>query len=240
MKEEQKKPTPPYLSMSKLAKLVEVITSRNMSQINPSYFIGQGFSQADAYVAINSLRFLGLIDNASNTTASFRKFQLVGAQGKKEVVEIIKSSYSKLFESFVVGNPYDAASEENLINDFMIQYEISKRIAVPATKAFLWLCEFAGLREITIKTQERKKRNPINKKTGQTKQDVPAQNKEGNFPTQQTTAQTIPANSAGTHVFNDSGFGWKLQIISGAPLTAEIKRLLVDISEKLDILNTPT
>ena len=117
--------------MSKLAKLVEIVKSRNIVQVNPTHFITQGFSQADAYVAINSLRFLGLVDENNNTTDSFRKFQLVGEQGKKGMEEIIKSAYSKLFESFANGNPYDEINRDNLINDFMIQYNISKRIAEP-------------------------------------------------------------------------------------------------------------
>ncbi|MFA5127657.1 MAG: DUF5343 domain-containing protein [Patescibacteria group bacterium] len=164
MNQENKQITPPYLSMAKLAKLVEIVKSRNMTQVNPTHFITQGFSQADAYVAINSLRFLGLVDDNNNTTDLFRKFQLVGEQGKKGMEEVIKSAYSKLFESFANGNPYDEGNEDNLINDFMIQYAISKRIAGPASKAFVWLCEQAGLREQSIKIQERKIRVTSTKK----------------------------------------------------------------------------
>jgi hypothetical protein len=41
------------------------------------------------------------------------------------------------------------------------------------------------------------------------------------------------------HVFKDGGNGWRLnlQVISNVPITSEIKKLFIDISEKISQIN---
>lgn len=147
--------TPPYLSVAKLDKLFGILSSRNIIQVTQDYFFTQGFSKADAYLAVGTLRFFGLVDDSGKTNESLRSFQLVGNQKKKKIEEIVRSSYALLFQIFASNAPYKS-SKDDLINEFITQYKISKRIADPAVRAFLWFCERAGLREPSIKVQERK------------------------------------------------------------------------------------
>lgn len=164
--------TPPYLSIPKLDRLIEIIGSRNLSQITPDHFTSRDFSKADAYLAMGTLRFLGLVDENGNTTESLKKFQLVGDQKKKAVENVIKNAYIKLFGVFVDKAPYEI-DEKELINEFIVEYGMSKRTAPSAVKAFLWLCEKAGLREESIKVQKRAKRevvdSPLNHQNAITK-----------------------------------------------------------------------
>ena len=60
----------PYLSASKMDKLMELVSERSLSNIKTTYFKPYGFGHADAYLAINSLRFLGLI-NEDGTEFTF-------------------------------------------------------------------------------------------------------------------------------------------------------------------------
>ncbi len=154
--------TPPYLSILKLNKLIETISSRNIAQISLDHFTSRDFSKADAYLAMGTLRFLGLILENGETTESLKKFQLIGDQRKKAVEGVIKTAYSKLFATFIDKAPYDV-DEKELINEFTVQYGMSQRTAPSAVKAFLWLCGKAGLVEDTIKIQNRtKKENGVN------------------------------------------------------------------------------
>lgn len=238
MKEEKKTTVPPYLSVTKLAKLVDIISTRNLWQVTPAHFTAQNFSKPDAYLALGTLRFLGLIDDSGNATSSLRNFQFTGEKRQKGVEEVVRSSYSKLFDTFIGNKPFDAGESE-LINDFMVQFDMSKRTAGPAARAFLWLCEQAGLKEATIKIQQREKKDNTNKRGKQAQQDRSLQDEGDNSHDQNTMKIPAPINLTGTHTFTDSGVGWKLQIASNTPLSSEVKRSLVDISEKLDMINKP-
>lgn len=153
----QNTPTPPYISIPKLARLVEIIGSRNLSQITADHFTSRDFGKADAYLAMGTLRFLGLIEENGNTTESLKKFQLVGDQKKKAIEEVVKTAYKKLFGAFVDKAPYEI-DEKELVNEFIVEYGMSQRTSPSAVKAFLWLCGKAGLVEETIKIQKRAKR----------------------------------------------------------------------------------
>lgn len=142
----------PYLSAAKMGRLMELVSQRSLASVTPDYFKNYGFGQADAYLAINTLRFLKIIDEYGKSTDNLRKFQLRGDTRNNEVQEILKDAYNKLFS--VKNDPFNL-SKEDLTNEFMHHYSISRRIAISAVPAFLKLCEFAGLVEqgsvLTIK-----------------------------------------------------------------------------------------
>lgn len=134
----------PYLSAAKMEKLMELVSERSLSTISHDYFKNYGFGQADAYLAINTLKFLGVIDDKGKSTDVLRKFQLRGDTRNSEVQPILKTAYKKLFDA--VNDPHKL-SKDDLANEFMHHYSLSRRVAISAVPAFLKLCEFAGLLE---------------------------------------------------------------------------------------------
>lgn len=134
----------PYLSAAKMEKLMELVSERSLSTIAPDYFKNYGFGQADAYLAINTLKFLGVIDVKGKSTDALRKFQLRGDTRNSEVQPILKKAYKKLFDA--VNDPHKL-SKDDLANEFMHHYSLSRRVAISAVPAFLKLCEFVGLLE---------------------------------------------------------------------------------------------
>ena len=121
---------------------MELISQRSLSNVMPEYFKNYGFGQADAYLAINTLKFLGIIDDNGKTTDELKRFQLRGDTRNSEVQEILKVAYKRLFD--VIQEPYKL-SKDDLTNEFMHHYGLSRRIAPSAVSAFLKLCEFCGL-----------------------------------------------------------------------------------------------
>lgn len=134
----------PYLSAAKMEKLMELVSERSLSSITPEYFKNYGFGQADAYLAINTLKFLGIVEDSGKSTEVLRKFQLRGDTRNTETQQILKVAYKKLFG--VIGEPHKL-SKDDLTNEFMHHYSLSRRVAVSAVPAFLKLCEFSGLLE---------------------------------------------------------------------------------------------
>lgn len=134
----------PYLSASKMGKLMELISERSLINITAEYFKNYGFGQVDAYLAINTLKFLGVIDDNSKATNLLRKFQLRGDTRNIEVQGVLKTAYQKLFDTV---NEPQKLSKDDLTNEFMHHYALSRRVAISAVPAFLKLCEFAGLVE---------------------------------------------------------------------------------------------
>ena len=156
MKEQEKSKTVPYLSASKMGKLMELVSERSLQNVSASYFKSYGFGEADAYLAMNALRFLKLIDETDKPTELARKFQLRGEARNKEAGTAIKTSYKELFEA--VEKPYELP-KDHLVNEFMHNYKLSNRVAQSAVPAFLKLCEFAGLVEegsVLTRTREQK------------------------------------------------------------------------------------
>lgn len=162
MKEDNKIEPPVYLSVKKLEKVFSLIAVRSMTSFNPAYFVTHSFASSDANLAIAALRFLGLIDNNSNSTSLMTKMGYKGGAKKEALAEMVKIAYGKLFEN--VPEAY-AMDKDELHNDFMHIYKISARVASGAVPAFVYLCEQAGLREIQGQSKTEKTPVPISKKT---------------------------------------------------------------------------
>lgn len=136
--------TPPYLSITKLEKVMGLVSSRNFSKISIETFRNYGFGQFDAQLAISLLRFLNLIDDEGVPTESISKLYLPSEARKQEFEKILKNAYRKLFE--LIAEPQNLSSDE-LLSDFRIQYGLSDRLAKAAVPTFIKLCELGGLKE---------------------------------------------------------------------------------------------
>lgn len=143
-KKSQKSPTAPYLSITKLEEVIELVSNRTYGEFTPAIFKNRGFSNADALLAMNTLKFLNLITNDGKPTEQIAKIGLKGDARKEAFKEIIKKAYKKLFD--VVPAPQNLPSDE-IFNEMKTQYEISSRIARQAVPVFLKIAEFAGLKK---------------------------------------------------------------------------------------------
>jgi hypothetical protein len=144
MVEEKKQTTVPYLSASRMGKVMELVSERSLQNPSVLYFKSYGFGDGDAFLAMNVLRFLKLVDEKDKPTERAKKFQLRGEARNKEVEAAIRESYRELFA--VAEKPYEL-SKDDLANELMNSYSLSRRVSKSAVPAFLKLCEFAGLVE---------------------------------------------------------------------------------------------
>lgn len=139
---------PPYLSVTKLVRLLEVISTRNLPKVGVTELDNYGIIGTDRYIALSALKFLGIIDDQGIPTSRMKQLQLKGEARATALKEIVQASYKKLFDT--VSEPYQLDGNE-LINDFQTGYGASPRIAKVAVPAFLFLCEEAGFKERTTK-----------------------------------------------------------------------------------------
>src|SRR3989344_4900475 len=105
--------TVPYISASKMDKIMELVSERSLNNVSHAYF------------EMNVLRFLGLIDDGDKATDLAKKFQLKGDARDKEVQVVIKSAYAKIFE--ITEKPYEL-SKDDLANEFIHNYNLTRRI----------------------------------------------------------------------------------------------------------------
>lgn len=161
MEDPQKPMSPIYLSVKRLDKVLSLINARSMTSVNPDYFLSFSFSSSDANLAIASLRFLGLIDNNSNSTPLMTKMGYKGEAKTEALIEIIKTAYCELFKMAPEAHNMD---KDELHNDFMHTYKISSRVASSAVPAFIYLCEQAGLRKTQTQSKTKEISDSKNKK----------------------------------------------------------------------------
>jgi hypothetical protein len=161
---QQKQITPPYLSISKLEKSIELISNRSFNEIAVVLFTANGFSNVDALLAISALKFLGLVNDNGIPTELMSKLRLKGDIRKKEFEGIIRAAYRKLFET--IDTPQNLSSDD-LFNAFHAHYSnLSDRVIRAAIPVFLKLCEFAGLREEgSVVARKRRLNNGLAKKS---------------------------------------------------------------------------
>ncbi|MDO8577458.1 MAG: DUF5343 domain-containing protein [Candidatus Wildermuthbacteria bacterium] len=163
--EKTKQPLPPYLSLPKVKALFELVSTRSLNGVTLDELRTYGFGGTDANVAIATLRFLGLVDSEGKSTDQWRKLQLTGDVKKVELRGIIKVAYHAIFER--VEEPYKLTRDE-LLNEFLIVYRTTPRIARAAAPVFLWLCGRADLvEEINVrKVRKNSKHSPSPKERG--------------------------------------------------------------------------
>lgn len=141
---EKKELSPVYLSVSKLDQVIRLLSTRSPKEVSLSTLQSHEFGRYDAVVAVGALKFLGLIDDEGKPTPLMSKIQYEGDARKAEWEKIVRQAYQSLFE--VLKTPQDIPVNE-LSNDMMSTYGVTKRVAKPAALSFLKLCEYAGLKE---------------------------------------------------------------------------------------------
>lgn len=143
----KKKGLPPYLNLVKFTALVEKITKTNPKALSPSSLKDE-YGATDASIAMGALRFLGIVDaNGGVVTETIKKFQKLDTDARtKEISEVVKTTYGELFEHIVGGDPQDLP-QKKLEGAIQEVYNVTPRIAGPAARAFVFLCEEAGLKD---------------------------------------------------------------------------------------------
>jgi len=213
--------TPPYLSVAKIERTIELVSNRNFTEVNVPLFVGYGFNKIDAQLAVSMLRFLGVINEEGESTDLMPKLRLTGEARKTEFEKIVRAAYKKLFGA--VDNPQNLPSDD-LRNEFVVQYHLSSRVVRTAIPAFIKLCEYAGLKEEgSVVGRIRRPAGTKSEKAHQVKQSV-----------QPKTAKNA---SGRTHRYEDSsGDGHELisvadgRLLLSAPIGAKDKLLNADDS----------
>lgn len=141
----KREPKPPYIGLSDLEKLIDHLSTRSLKTIGVDELImGKGFKKSVAYQSLGALRFLGLISEDGAVTEAGRSLRLEGDKREEELKEIVRTAYKVIFSR--IDDPYsDSVSKDDLLNDFLVGYNLSKRLAESAVPAFLWLSAKAGL-----------------------------------------------------------------------------------------------
>lgn len=142
---ESSKITPPYISISKLEKTVSILSARTYSEVSPVIFQSNGYSKLDSNLAINALKFLGLVDEQNKATDQMSLLRQKGDAQKKAFEQIVRAAYKPLFDA--VQDPQNMESID-LTNAFNANYpHLSDRVIRTAIPVFIKLCEYAGLKE---------------------------------------------------------------------------------------------
>jgi hypothetical protein len=155
-KEKTRKDKPPYIGVGALKRLLKLLSSRSFNKIVAEDLTARGFVKSVSFQALQSLRFLGLLDDSGNALKKMKILALKGKEKEEKLQELIKEAYSELFASVVDGAPYKLQRDE-LHNEFVALYGLSSRLATTATPAFLWLCAEAGF-EVSERPESREKK----------------------------------------------------------------------------------
>jgi len=159
---ETNKQTPPYIGVNKLNDTIDIISKKSYSEVSPIIFESNGFGKLDALLAIRLLKFLGVLDEQGNPNNEvMSKLRLTGDERKKAFADIVRISYSGLFET--IDEPQNLSSEA-LDNAFLAHYpDLSRRVLKSVKPVFFRLCELAGLREEGIVKSRAGKSNLVRK-----------------------------------------------------------------------------
>ncbi len=149
------------MSVPGIEKVMNIASSRNLTEATIALFMGYEFRPADAGLAVSALKFLNVVDDNGKPTSDMEKLRLKGDAGKQAFEKILRTAYKKLFDA--VDNPHQLPSDE-LHNEMVVQYKLTPRVARTAVPVFLKLCEYAGLKEEGSITS--KKRQPKTEKSG--------------------------------------------------------------------------
>ncbi len=137
---------PPYLSVPKIDLLLEKISKMSIRRFDNQTVSTLGFSGSDISLAITALKFLGIVNNDGDTNQSvIASFQISSKEKRdSEIQKIIMESYSDLYQ--ILPNAH-LASKDDITDSMKITYELSPRVARGAAPAYIFLCQYAGIRQ---------------------------------------------------------------------------------------------
>ena len=155
-----KRGTPPYVSITNLQNVFNLLENRSFSQLGLNDLTSRGFSRTDAFQSLHALRFLGFLDNKGNLINN-QKLSLKGEAKTEALKEVVKNSYKKLYD--INPNP-EKLSKDALYNEFLAVYGLSPRLINSALPLFLWLCKTAEIPVEEKNLPRMRQNNTSNKK----------------------------------------------------------------------------
>lgn len=154
--------SPIYLSSTRLERIFDILSTRNLSHIDRDYLNGLGFTNADASLAITGLKFLKILNDNGEISKDIQvKFQLKGDPKTQALKTIIEDAYAEFFNR--VPKPFEL-SKVDLHNEFKTTYKLSPRLTQSAIPTFKWLCELVGLKDDPRSAERPTKKILIEKK----------------------------------------------------------------------------
>ncbi len=137
------KKTPPYMSVAKLDQLFALLGTHSFSKLTMNDLKLRGFSEPDAFLAIQALKFLGMISDEGVPTERARVLSMKAEGKEQKLQEIVREAYKELFDTVPSA---ELLNRDNLHDELMAVYKISPRLANTAVPIFIWLCGKAGIK----------------------------------------------------------------------------------------------
>ncbi|MCL6096565.1 MAG: DUF5343 domain-containing protein [Patescibacteria group bacterium] len=133
---------PPYVSVSKMHELLDLLANRSFSEISAQDLIDRGFAASDATQGVQGLKFLGVLDSKGKATQNMTTLSIRGEAKKEGLKNIIREAYKNIFDT--IPN-IESLTRDELYNEFVAQYKLSPRLASTAVPVFIWLCRESGI-----------------------------------------------------------------------------------------------
>jgi len=165
-----KKINPPYAPVGWLSKAFDTFNSVKLNKVDKKTIRTYDLtSPGNESKMLAALRFLGIIDEKNNTNMQrYNALSFSGDRKKEELSKIVRTSYSRLFETIP---DLEKAEFDILKNFFISEYEYSGVLAEASVKAFAFFCKEAGmplsediLKKTDIKRRKRKSKEKVKKK----------------------------------------------------------------------------
>ena len=225
--EKDKQINPPYGSNKKLREALRLLSTRSFSKLTLDDLTSRGFTKTDAFQTLAGFRFLGLI-NEDGTTNDLSRLHSIGDKRTEYLAEILKKSYSDIFKTASEANKLP---REELFNEFLAVYKLTRRLATTAVPNFLWLCKEAGLEVAEeLVTREHRKQDR-NKREARLPKETLKPQKENIVPTS-TASETNQFLTLDTGVFKLS-IPNKPEIVQALG-DGEFKKILEGIKEAIE------
>ncbi len=163
-KQEKTELRPPYASSGQADQMIDLLRRTTPKKIDTKFIVDSKIATpTNAFRIMDLVKWLGVcnVDGTINNEI-VGKLKFVGEERKKHLIEMIKKSYDKLFESVDIS----IAQKEDIMNFFVSNYGYGFHLAKPATNLFLHLCEKYG---ISLSEELRKKTHLSTLREGVTK-----------------------------------------------------------------------
>lgn len=192
---------------------------------------GMGYSSISGAStrAVAALVHYGLLDRSGNayTQSKIAREILFPVSDQAKSHAITQAAHSpRLFETLI--KKYAGQAIPTMLDNILIREGVSSGASKETANTFRETLKFAGLlKNGVVLTDVSGEADASQPEDGRPLQGA------GGYESSGRGGKTVP----GKFLFSDSGKGWNLSISSETPLTSEIKKVLVDIAEKLEQIN---
>lgn len=152
---------PPYAHVIWLAKALDIFGKVKLRKIDKEDIRNYGItSPGNESKIISTLKFLGIINEKNEVNLPrYNAFSYSGDKRKEEISKIVRESYKEIFDD--IPN-IEEVDYDTLRNYFISKFGFSGILADSSVKAFIFLCEQAG---INLSDELKKKKIPSEKKS---------------------------------------------------------------------------